>query len=740
MAFKRSLWISWHAVPRAPRPPLEASCSSSLGNTVELSGYRRPDRFPSRAREHFVPSTDHLGNHVIESGKRRDSTVLVCPRAYDAQVESKFNPSLCYFSDPGISKRCLSEVASSFRRLKSRITFEIVLSSCSFYVFIEYSIIIKLGQANRRRPPIVTKGHHLAKSGVTPISNQCCRYRSCWFIAKDSKDLDRYYKMAKFSFFRRESTGRRLIFNLTFWGGHAAIFAYGWHSQVSNPNLFILNLLKFSVWTSRGAGIVLGVDGFLLLLPVCRNLITFLRPQLAWLMPLDENLWFHRQVAYSTAFFSMVHTTAHYVNMFMVEKTQVRANTAVGIMYTQTGPFTGHVMLVIMVLMYTTAHHSIRKQCFEAFWYTHHLAFFWLLGLYTHATGCFVRGGLPGKKVECFGYNTVRFTLISGALYFGERVWREVRARRETQIVGVLMHPSGTMEIRFRKPGFKYVPGQWLFLQVAEVSKWQWHPFTISSAPDDPYISIHIRQVGDFTKAVGESLGATSQLAASLSEAVRKGKSGENPRNASFVDITGVRNAGLPLIRIDGPYGAPAEDVFGCEMAILVGAGIGVTPFSSILKNIYYMQQKGNLGSLRRVNFIWINKDIAAFGWFRALLQNLEDMQTDKDFLTMNMYLTGKLDLDTIANIALNDTGAEFDPLTGLKARTHFGRPQWADIFERVKIGILEGSLFLGQESSLRTKVGVFCCGPNALAKTLKEHCRKATTSQVAFEFYKEHF
>ena len=30
-------------------------------------------------------------------------------------------------------------------------------------------------------------------------------------------------------------------------------------------------------------------------------------------------------------------------------------------------------MLLIMFLMYTTAHHAIRKQCFEAFWYTHHL-------------------------------------------------------------------------------------------------------------------------------------------------------------------------------------------------------------------------------------------------------------------------------------------------------------------------------------------------------------------------------
>ena len=38
------------------------------------------------------------------------------------------------------------------------------------------------------------------------------------------------------------------------------------------------------------------------------------------------------------------------------------------------------------------------------------------------------------------------------------------------------------MEIRFNKPSFKYKPGQWLFLQVPDVSKFQWHP--VSSLAD----------------------------------------------------------------------------------------------------------------------------------------------------------------------------------------------------------------------------------------------------------------
>ena len=43
-----------------------------------------------------------------------------------------------------------------------------------------------------------------------------------------------------------------------------------------------------------------------------------------------------------------------------------------------------------------------------------------------------------------------------------------------------------------------------------------------------------------------------------------------------FVELdAGASARPLPAVRIDGPYGAPAEDVFGAEVAILVGGGIG---------------------------------------------------------------------------------------------------------------------------------------------------------------------
>ena len=48
-------------------------------------------------------------------------------------------------------------------------------------------------------------------------------------------------------------------------------------------------------------------------------------------------------------------------------------------------------------------------------------------------------------------------------------------------------------------------------------------------------------------------------------------------RRGDFIEIAPSLGMGMPKIKVDGPFGAPAEDVFKSEVAVLVGAGIGVT-------------------------------------------------------------------------------------------------------------------------------------------------------------------
>ncbi|KAH8435285.1 putative NADPH oxidase (NoxA) [Aspergillus melleus] len=542
-------------------------------------------------------------------------------------------------------------------------------------------------------------------------------------------------------------TGSKLWFYSIFWGAHIAIFAVGWYLQASNSKLDALNTLQYSVWISRGAGLVLTVDGALILLPMCRNIIKCIRPRIRWL-PLDETVWFHRQVAYALLVFTAVHTASHYVNFYNVEKNQLRPGTAVQIHFTQAGGITGHVMLLCMMLMYTTAHNRIRQQSFETFWYTHHLFVPFMLALYTHATGCFVRdtadpiSPFAGQRFwdHCLGYEGWRWELIGGGLYLLERLYREIRARRQTVITKVIRHPYDAMEIQFHKDSMGYKAGQWLFIQVPEVSNTQWHPFTITSCPFDPYVSVHVRQVGDFTRALGDALGCGPAQARDLE--------GLDPLGMYEVALQNGQK--MPNLRVDGPYGAPAEDVFENEVAVLIGTGIGVTPWASILKNIWHLRSGPNPPRrLRRVEFIWVCKDTSSFEWFQALLSSLESQSASAaasegraEFLRIHTYLTQRLDDDTAANIYLNSVGQDLDPLTELRSRTNFGRPDFKRLFTAMRDGLQDQTYLSGLYGTLnrRTEIGVYFCGPNAAARQIREAAVTTSTKDIKFKFWKEHF
>ena len=156
-----------------------------------------------------------------------------------------------------------------------------------------------------------------------------------------------------------------------------------------------------------------------------------------------------------------------------------------------------------------------------------------------------------------------------------------------------------------------------------------------------------MQQVGDWTHAVGERVGAGPATAAAMTKAVMAGYEKDETgsdfileKRGDFVEIGNAMSNRLPAVRIDGPYGAPAEDVFDSEAVVLVGAGIGVTPLASILKrpsfppsrkveftyspiDIWYRQCKAIVGALKRVEFFWI-VCAQSFGWFHSLLKRLK--------------------------------------------------------------------------------------------------------------------
>ncbi|UPY99803.1 hypothetical protein [Klebsiella pneumoniae] len=92
--------------------------------------------------------------------------------------------------------------------------------------------------------------------------------------------------------------------------------------------------------------------------------------------------------------------------------------------------------------------------------------------------------------------------------------------------------------------------------------------------------------------------------------------------------------------------------MFSYEVVMLVGAGIGVTPFASILKSVWYKYcDNATSLKLKKIYFYWLCRDTHAFEWFADLLQLLETQMQERNLIYSHIttdFLSGVLKPDSI--------------------------------------------------------------------------------------------
>ncbi|KAG0370597.1 ferric reductase NAD binding domain-containing protein [Gamsiella multidivaricata] len=507
--------------------------------------------------------------------------------------------------------------------------------------------------------------------------------------------------------------GNRVIFFGIWIFVHIGLFGLAFFNFFYSDNFEkTRSILGVTLPIARGAALVLHVDSGVILLPVCRTLISWLRSTpLNRIVPFDKAITFHKAIAWSIVFFSLAHTFAHYVNFYKLARADPVKYQFWSLMFASGPGWTGHIMLVVLLVMVVTALPSVRVKNFEIFWYWHHLFLLFFFFFSFHGAFCLLPPDRPPycKDISSFW----KYWVASGFIYLLERVAREWRAQQKTVISRVILHPSKVVEIQIKKENCHALAGQYIFLCCPEVSLWQWHPFTLTSAPEEDYISVHMRVVGDFTKELSKKLGCDAE--------------GVSEWEENLGDRNGLVTV-LPRIMIDGPFGAASEDVFKYEVTVLFGAGIGVTPFASVLKSIWYrVNYPTKPTKLHKVYFFWVCRDKESFEWFQSLLLALESQDLNQ-FIEIHTFLTGRLRHSEVGNLMINEDSAFADTVTGLRARTRFGRPNLDLEFDRIR----------GQHPD--TDIGIFFCGPKRMGKQLHACCTKFSGSGTSFFWHKENF
>ncbi|KAJ8082261.1 hypothetical protein PM082_008109 [Marasmius tenuissimus] len=522
--------------------------------------------------------------------------------------------------------------------------------------------------------------------------------------------------------------GRQVFFGVWIFL-HLLVAAFGFvHFFFKDDLANARRLFGNSYIVARTSALLLHIDAVFILLPVCRNFISLLRrTPLNNIIPFEKNITFHKATGWSIVTWSLVHIIAHLVNFGKLALTAKSPRERFLLFLTvnfATGPgATGWIMTVTLGIMAYFSLERKRRERFEVFWYTHHLFLVFFINWQLHGMFCMIK---PDRPPYCSSGSVGvfwKYWMLGGVIWAFERILREIRSRHVTYISKVIQHPSNVLELQIKKEKTTTRAGQYVYLSCPEVSYFQWHPFTLTSAPEEDYLSVHIRVVGDFTRALAQSVGCNFGQ-----EGVRSSQVVAPP------DDNNLRlNPVLPRVMLDGPFGSASEDFMNYETVLLVGAGIGVTPFASVLKSIWYRMNGFNYTKptrLSKVYFVWVIRDYDQAEWFHSLLHAIEE-QDARRRIDISIYLTGKVGVDDINNIMVQDIGAEKDTITSLNAPTHFGRPNWDKVF---------GNIVAGHSN---TDVGVFFCGPRPLSNELHSMCNRYSDPRfqgTRFFYKKENF
>ncbi|CAM6085917.1 unnamed protein product [Calypogeia fissa] len=550
---------------------------------------------------------------------------------------------------------------------------------------------------------------------------------------------------------------KRIWITLLWLGAMAGLFAWKF-LQYEKHDAFIV--MGYCLPVAKGAAETLKLNMAIILLPMCRITLTYLRStSLRYIIPFDDNVNFHMLVGFAIGVAVLVHGSVHLGCDFprIVSASPAKFEISVGPdlnsqpnywwFLTSTEGLTGIFMVILMAIAFTFATHWFRRgliklpkpfhklKGFNVFWYSHHLFILVYILLVIHSQ-------LLLFSHQWWKMTTWMYLAVPLLLYIGERVVRLVRAGKyHVEVVKAAIYPGNVLSLHFAKPCmFVYKSGMYIFVNCPEISPFEWHPFSITSAPGDAYLSVHIRTLGDWTQELRTRFQSASGHRKRLQIQNNWGLSGEVVEDVQF-----------PKIKIDGPYGAPAQDYKNYDVLLLVGLGIGATPFISILKDMLNNIREESVSvensplhpastpkrrkqGTTNAYFYWVTREQGSFDWFRGVVKEVED-NDQQHLIEMHNYLTSVYEEgDTRSALimmvqALHHAKNGVDIVSGTRARTHFARPNWKQVFSNL------AATHKGK------RVGVFYCGPAVLAKELgnlsKRYTRKSTTK---FEFHKENF
>eukprot|EP01135_Chromosphaera_perkinsii_P009740 Nk52_evm5s1869 gene=Nk52_evmTU5s1869 len=506
-----------------------------------------------------------------------------------------------------------------------------------------------------------------------------------------------------------------------------------------------------SVSTAKvSAGVINFCTMCLLLLP-CKRFMTALRDtSLSLYCNFDSNVKFHKYISYIMLTFSLIHVGSHYHNFYLISKTPYQSINSLlqqdtgdpnvtifhedkslkWLMFQSLPGATGHALLFVMILIFVPA--IYRRSNFNLFFYTHYFYLAFLGLLIAH-----------GQKHWLQPPSTQYYLIFPMVILAWEMVSKLRTLVQSTSVISSKIHENSILELEIAKPTtpkFESKPGQYIYINVPEISKYEWHPFTLTSCPEEPNLRVHVKPVGDWTNELVERMKANHE------DAPQRGSSTDSDSDEANTGSSSARSspAPFPIINVHGPYGAPSQEVEKYSNVVLIGTGIGITPLAGIVQSYFSrrdkevnedeggeeQQQKQHQIKAKKIKCICLTRDQKEISWFKDIYEGLkrhqesENLDSLLDQVEILHYITGAYPDNDIRSLLLrigieevrhaagtlipdkeerkkerremekdshcyrqlsfssSSSFGQVCPVSGTNFHTHFGRPAFMPVFK----------------------------------------------------------
>lgn len=416
-------------------------------------------------------------------------------------------------------------------------------------------------------------------------------------------------------------------------GGNILCFYYEWDRRIDNARAAVadgtgvLDTTKYWNIIGISCAYLCIYNMAFLLLPVTRNS--------AWMeffnISYTNGARLHRWMGYATVITGVIHTVGYWVK-WVRDGTWTAyqipcAHCDISDEYTGYYAwfnFFGFISVLALVLMIPTSIPVVRRKVYEWFYITH-----WVLFVIA-----VIFAILHWSQI-------IWWIFPSGLVFFISRAsssWNSftpvpvqemsVLGEGEEEIVKIVLKRAAQGSSP-ASADYDFKVGNFVYLNVPELSKIQWHALTIaSSSKSSPT---------DFTLLV-KPLGDWSQQLAQY---------------AKKCNAEGI----VPRVYIDGFYGASLEMYEDYPTLLLVGGGIGVTPLLAILEDLVAKVRTDGVWT-QHVLFVMTFRELTLLRSLSRVLTALRELDPKEQFFQTRLYVTRTPSEASLNQVLMHDSFA----------------------------------------------------------------------------------